>query len=511
MVAQGCASLNSKFVEPLAGVGAEQLRQMQHWLLQAAQQGTAAHVVERDLFAKLLELGHRLFGSFLASVGPGDLGETAELDDGSIVNRFPEPHRRRLLTVFGEFELLRHVYGSRERQKIELIPTDQRLQLPDSEVSYLLQEWDQLLGIEHAFGRARQVIEQILRLKQSVDTLEQTNQHMAESAQAFREAQPAPDPKKEGTILVATEDNKGIPMVRPVEEKPVGAHRKKGEKANKKQMACIGCVYTVDPLVRTPEELVKILFRDEDRPKQPPSSAKQKRYWAELTRRSDGAEVRGQDLVFAAMRDDIAQRRKRGQTLVHMSDGQASLETDRHAYLPGDDHTVDVLDLMHVIPRLWQSAHVFHAEGSAEAEAFVRARLVRVLQGKADGVIRGLRQMATKHGLTGTARKSLRSSCDYLEKNLHRVKYDEYLSAGYPIASGVIEGACRHVIKDRMERAGMRWKVPGAQAMLHLRTIDANGDWSSFQDFRIDQETKRLYPNKKAMREASWPCWAQAA
>ncbi len=222
MLAQGCASLKTNSLEPLAGVGTEELLKMQNVLRQAANDGTAAHVVERDLFRKLLELGHKLFGAFLAAVGPGDLGESAELDDGRTVQRLPEPHPRRLLTVFGEFELSRHVYGSREGQKIELIPTDQRLQLPESELSYLLQEWDQLLDIEHAFGRTREVIEQILRLKQSVETLEQTNQHMAESAPAFRAAQPAPDPQKEGKFLVATEDNKGIPMVRPVAEKPVG-------------------------------------------------------------------------------------------------------------------------------------------------------------------------------------------------------------------------------------------------------------------------------------------------
>ena len=284
MVAQGCPSLKVKSLEPQVGVGIGDLFAVRDWLLQAAQDGVAAHVVERGLFDKMLEWGYRLFDVFLAAVGHGDLGETAQLDDGCTVQRFPELHRRCLRTVFGEFELYRHVYGSRAGQKLDLIPTDQRLQLPESEVSYLLQEWDQLLGIEHAFGRAREVIEQILRLKQSVDTLEQTNQRMAESAAAFREAQPAPARKKEGKILVATEDNKGIPMVRPVEEKPVGAHRKKGEKANKKQMACIGCVYTVDPQIRTPEELVKILFRDEDRPKQKGPVAQQKRYWAELTR-----------------------------------------------------------------------------------------------------------------------------------------------------------------------------------------------------------------------------------
>ena len=149
--------------------------------------------------------------------------------------------------------------------------------MPQSELSYLLQEWDQLLGVEHAFGRVRDTLQTILRLKQSVDTLEHNNQQMAERAPAFRETQPPVDPAKEGKLLIVTEDNKGVPMVRPVEEKPVGAHRKKGEKANKKQMACIGCVYSVDLHARTAEELIATLFRDPDRSKQQPPQAKQKR------------------------------------------------------------------------------------------------------------------------------------------------------------------------------------------------------------------------------------------
>lgn len=184
-----------------------------------------------------------------------------------MVHRSEEQHQRRLLTVFGEFVVSRWVYARREKAKAELIPTDQRLQLPASEVSYLLQEWDQLLGVEQAFGQVREVIKTILRVPQSVDTLERTNQQMAEAAPVFRESQAAVDLAKEGELLVVTEDNKGIPMVRPVVEKPAGAHRTKGKKANKKQMACIGCVYSVDRHTRTPEELVATLFRDRIDPK----------------------------------------------------------------------------------------------------------------------------------------------------------------------------------------------------------------------------------------------------
>ena len=487
-----------------------QLDALVGWVCQSAQDGTSAHEVERGLFDKLLALGKTLFEAFLKLVGPGDFGASVPLDDGRLVHRSQEQHARRLLTVFGEFFVSRWVYASCAKAKIEFVPTDQRLQLPASEVSYLLQEWDQLLGIEHAFGKVREVMQTILRLPQSVDTLERTNQQMAEAAPVFRDSQGPVDLAKEGALLVVTEDNKGIPMVRPVAEKPAGAHRTKGEKANKKQMACIGCVYSVDRHARTPEQLVATLFRDPDRPKEKPPQARNKRYWAELSRELDGEEVRGQDLVFQHLQAEIDTRRQPGQWLVHLCDGQASLETDRQTYLPEDAHTLDILDLMHVLPRVWEAAHVFHAEGSAEASAFVRAHLTRILHGQVGNVIAGWRRRATRKGLTGAKKKGLRAICAFLEKNKHRMGYDDYLRLGCPVATGVIEGACRHVIKDRMQRAGMRWKVPGAQAMLNLRTIRTNGDWTTFQDFRIAMENEWLYPNTKVLDAREWPAFQAA-
>jgi len=484
----------------------EQLGSLEQWIAKSAEQGTSAHEVERGLFDGLIKMGTTLFAAFLKVVGPGDLGETATLDDGRVVPRLEELHTRRLLTVFGAYDISRWVYAQRDGQKIELAPTDQRLDLPESELSYLLQEWDQMLGIEHAFGKVRDTLIAILRLKQSVDTLERNNQQMSETVLEFHESQPPVKLSEEGELLVVTEDNKGIPMVRPPEEKPVGAHRAKGEKANKKQMACIGCVYSVDRHVRTAQELTAILFRDPDRPKSKPPEAKQKRYWAELTRPiDDGILMRGQDLVFAHMSDEVEQRRRPNQILVHLCDGQHSLETDRQDYLPTDANTVDILDLMHVIPRLWEAAHVFHDEGSEEASAFVRERLLRVLDGEVASVVHGLRYQGTVRGLKGANRQRLRKACNFLKANEHRMRYDEYLKAGYPIATGVIEGACRHVIKDRMERAGMRWQVPGAQAMLHLRAVSASGDWEPFQKFRIKSENQRLYPNKRAFKDIEWP------
>ena len=487
-----------------------QLDALVGWVCRSALDGTSAHKFERGLFDELLALGKTLFQGFLKLVGPGDFGESVTLDDGRLVHRSEEQHLRRLLTVFGAFKVSRWIYAQHEKAKGEFAPTDQRLQLPASEVSYLLQEWDQLLGVEQAFGQVREVIKTILRVSQSVDTLERTNQQMAEAAPVFRESQGPVDSAKEGELLVVTEDNKGIPMVRPVAEKPAGAHRTKGEKANKKQMACIGCVYSVDRHVRTPEQLVATLFRDPDRPQEQPPQAQNKRYWAELSRDLDGEDVRGQDLVFQYLQTEIGRRRKPQQWLAHLCDGQASLETDRQIYLPEDAHTLNILDLMHVLPRVWEAAHVFHAEASVAAVASVRHDLTRILHGEIGNVIASWRRRGTRQGLTKAKKKSLHAICAFLEKNKHRMRYDAYLRLGCPVATGVIEGACRHVIKDRMERAGMRWKVPGAQAMLNLRTIYVNADWTAFQDFRIALENEWLYPNTKTFDATEWPAFQAA-
>lgn len=481
-----------------------ELRQYVH---EAAREGTAIHVVEQEIWTRVRNLGRHVLGRFIADQGDGDLGETFTMPDGRVLNRLDERHSRVYQSIFGEYELKRAVYGTREGQKIEFVPLDQRLQLPESEFSYVLQDWNQALGVEQAFSRVDETISMILGFNQSVDSLERMNRHMARTVESFRTSRPMPPAKEEGKIMVVTADNKGIPMRRPADQRPVGSHRKKGEKANKKQMATVGAVYTVDPKVRTAEEVVAALFRDNPqktkRKDQP--VAQHKRVWSSLSLERDGDVRRGQDAVFHWMAEEQWLRNPAGEKdIVCVMDGQPSLWEDRRKYLPMDN-VVEILDLLHVTPRLWEAAHLFHREGSDEASAFVRVRLLGILRGRAGYVIGGLRQMGTKHKLRGHKAKKLARICNYLEKNRSRMCYDEYLAAGYPIASGVIEGACRYVVKDRMERAGMRWTVEGAQAMLDLRSTYVNGQWKEFQNYRIDQENLRLYPHQAALRCVKWP------
>jgi len=156
--------------------------------------------------------------------------------------------------------------------------------------------------------------------------------------------------------------------------------------------------------------------------------------------------------------------------------------------------TVGVLDILHALAYVWEAAGLF-CPGEEERKAFTRARLLRILRGEVQGVIRGLRRMGTTRKLKGDPLKDLNRICGYLEKNSCRMRYDEYLRRGYPIASGVIEGACRHLVKDRMERSGMRWTLEGARSMLNLRAAFQSDYWRLFLDDHIAKETNRAHPN----------------
>jgi hypothetical protein len=174
-------------------------------------------------------------------------------------------------------------------------------------------------------------------------------------------------------------------------------------------------------------------------------------------------------------------------------------------FMQPDVVTVDILDLLHVTPRVWTAAHLFHPQDESAATAFVREQISRILHGQVKTVIHSLRARATRRGLPKTKKAQLEEICGYFAKHKARMRYDEYLRQGYPIASGVIEGACRHVVKDRLERTGMSWTRRGAQAMLHLRAIWTCDQWDQFDKYRIERETARLYPYRQLLGTLEWP------
>ena len=469
---------------------------------QAATAGQRIDNFERDLWEQLLGLGHILMQVFVEKQGTGDLGETFEYE-GRTLKRLDKEHARRYVSVFGELKINRTVYGTRETQKHEVIPLDAILGLPDSDYSYLLQEWDQEFCVQNSFARSRESISRILKLDQSVRSLEAMNQSMAEDVESFRATEPLSRPVQAGEILVLTADGKGIPMRKDnpqdnPQDNPVQKQRRtKGQKANKKRMACAGAVYTINPFIRTAEDIVDEVIRSNrvnDRPE-----PQNKKLRAELTRTIDGVEVNGKDTIFSWFKEEIAFRNPDGaMAVVCVMDGERALWKKLGEM---ELNVVAILDIFHALERVWDAAYCFHPEGSNEAEEFVTARLMRILEGDIGRVIGGLRQMATKQNLRGSKKQRLDAAVNYLENNRDNMRYDEYLAKGYPIGSGVVEGICRYVIKDRMELTGMRWRTEGAQAMLDLRAVYCNGDWERFQQSRIEENDRKLYPYKELVKQ----------
>jgi hypothetical protein len=481
----------------------EKMQEMVDFLCRAFEEGQAAHEVEEGIWWRVLGIGRQAFGAFVGLLGDGDAGEHVRLPDGREVKRLEERHRRQYQSVFGPFELIRAVYGSREGQRIEYVPLDEQLRLPQGKLSYLLQDWDQGLAVEMPYAKVSATLARMLGFKQSVHTLERNQREMAQAAPAFWREQPIPASEQEGAMLVCTADGKGVPMrgageVAGGAEPPTSSAMRPGTK----KMALIGSVYSVDPYVRTPDEVLEALFResprDESLPPRPKPCFKSVR--ASLQRDAADRTAPQTQEIFSWMAQQVAQRNRGGEKpVILLMDGQHSLWDAGLQYLPQDTETLtDILDLLHATGYLWEAAHLFHPKGSAAARGFAKAQIRRILHGEVNAVIHSLRWQGTHHRLKGKRLETLEGICGYLRNNAHRMAYDVYLEHGFPIASGVIEGACRCVVKDRMERSGMRWIMPGARAMLDMRCIYLSDLWEEFREFRIQAESQRLYPGLAA-------------
>ena len=447
------------------------------------------------IFRDLLAMGHSLLRAFVASAGDGDMGPSLTLPGDSpseprrTLPRREAPRARPYLSIFGELVIERVSYGE---GPIDVAPLDARLHLPRRQYSYLLQRWLGGFVVDDAHAEAVKKLQAILGLTIPVKASEDLNREQASDVEPFQDSRPIPPASTEESILVVAADCKGVPLVRadlpasaPPPARPRPHHRRgKGEKANKKRMAAVGAVYTIEPFPRTADDVVDEVNRREAARRRPRPRNKHVR----------GELLVGQVALFLWLADEVLRRDpERTKPLVFLSDGDPALHEHQGEFLPAG--AVGILDLFHVLEYLWKAAWCFFDEASEKerAEEWVEAKLRALLEGRVASVIRGLRVLATRRGLRGQPRKTVEQVTGYLERNRERMKYDEYLAAGYPIGSGVVEGACRHLVKDRLERAGMRWRRQGAQAMLDLRATYLNGEWEAFWTYHMEKEDDRLY------------------
>jgi hypothetical protein len=472
-------------------------------LQRAAAWGEAVHAVEEMAWSGLIETGRQMIVAYIEQQEE-DLPRPEVIEhEGKQLHRLPARRTRSYVSAFGLTPFERDVYATRETQRQEVVPLDAKLGMPESDTSYLLQKWSGVRVVKESYQESQGTLREILGFAPSVNCLEDIAAHASEHAEVYFDQQEPVDPTTEAEIVVATSDCKGVPM-RKVDaprtkqgvEKPRGKRLKKGEKNGQKRMACVGGVYSVAPFHRTAEDVVNEILRKEKQEQRP--EAQNKRLRAVLTREVDGKEINAKDVIFDWLASEVRQRDPHEQrTVVAVMDGETKLRDLQELKI---QRAIGILDIWHVTEYLWKVAYCFHPEGSDAAEAFVETYLRRLLQGKVNRVIGGIRQMATKRGdLSKHKTKKLEQYLNYFAERRECMKYDEYLAAGYPIGSGVVEGACRHLVKDRMEQTGMRWRIAGAQAILSLRAIYVNDDWDAFHANRIQTEQRKLYPYKKRL------------
>lgn len=453
-------------------------------------QADEMHEVERAVFSRLLGLGQALMGLFLAEKGTGKVeAGYVTTPMGVDLPYHSIKTRKNYLSIFGTVPIRRAYYWG-QGADTGWCPLDAELNLPKQRYSYLLQEWGELLGVDSSFEQVTERLDTLLGLKFWTQGVQDVARTASADVQAFYEQKPAPEQSTEGELLVATLDGKGVPI------RPEGPRGRKlrlgsGEKPNKKKEAVVSGVYTVDRHVRTAEDVIREI---DDQgcvvPPEPPPPPRPRPQNKRVR-----ATMLGKDAAFAEVRRQLGQRDPKGtKQRIGLTDGAESLQERVLSELGGPSGIVLILDVMHALTYLWAVSTVDHKDGTAEAARWVMHKLRLLLEGKVGYVIGGLRQrLGQAKGLNKSKRKALTKAINYLERNRDFMAYDVYLAQGYPIASGVAEGACKHLVKDRMERTGMRWTTEGAQAMLELRAVELNGDWRDLWRFHVAQQRERLY------------------
>jgi hypothetical protein len=331
--------------------------------------------------------------------------------------------------------------------------------------------------------------------KRQVDDL---TPEVAQDFEAFYESRKNVTPEQTEDILVMTTDAKGIVMhevdlreatrraaERQRKEGTKAARLKPGEKSNRKRMATVASVYSVAPYIRTPEEIMnkgKNMAEKSLRPR-----PKNKRVFASVEKEPE--EVIGEMFAEALRRDP---EQCRPWTLL-LDGAEHQLALARHFIKTCGFTVVIILDFIHVLEYIWRAANCFFKPGSTEAQIWVEEQATKILRGQASQVAAAMRQRATKNGYSRESRKTVDKCADYLLKYKEYLYYDKYLAAGLPIASGIIEGACRYLVKDRMDLTGARWRLKTAEAVLKLRSLRASGDFDDYWGFHATEEFKRNY------------------
>jgi hypothetical protein len=470
--------------------------------LQSSQTMTASHAdLEGIIRTQGRELERQLLQAHLDLRSERERPVAVRGEDG-VARTYRRPSQRPLMTVLGPVVVSRLAYQAEGVKGLH--PMDGSLNLPPDLFSLGVRRF----VAEHAAMQSFDEVVAELHTQTGAPVgkrqVEQLAVRAALDFEAFyaerRAANDVVEPTRD--LLVMTFDGKGIVMVpedlRPATKKAAKRGARKlatrltsGEKRNRKRMAEVAAIYTVPRYVRTPLDVLANLdgsHPKDDRPERP--KVRNKRVWASVEQ--DPEAVIAETFHEARARDP--QHRRQWVVLIDGNKDQLSaIKIISKQWGP----VCIVIDLIHVLEYLWRAAHALCGEGTKEAEAWVQRRLASLLQGRPAGKIAtAMRKSARAAKLRGNALRAVRSAAKYLQDYAPYMRYADAIQWGLPIATGVIEGACRYLVKDRMDRGGARWTLTGAEAVLRLRALRASGDFEAYWQLHLREEQRRNHTER---------------
>ncbi|HEV8556427.1 MAG TPA: ISKra4 family transposase [Actinophytocola sp.] len=399
---------------------------------------------------------------------------------------------RGLATIFGDVVVARIAY--RAPGRADLHPADAVLNLPAEKHSHGLRRIAAVEAARGSFDAAAAAITRASGVRIGKRQVENLATRAGVDIDAFYAAR-APGPGADTDAVVMTYDAKGVVMrpealreatARNAASRKLSTRLSRGEKRYRKRMAEVACVYDLTPTPRTVADILPASDVERDKARPAPTAHGK---WLTASVTDDAAAVITAGFNEAARRDPDHQR-----DWVALVDGNAHQIARIHAEAHTRKANVTiVVDFIHVIEYLWKAAWCFFTEGDRRVEAWVREHARAILAGRAGIVAAAIRRKATYHGLDPGQRQAADTAATYLTNKKPWLDYPTALAAGWPIATGVIEGACRYLVKDRMDITGARWGLPGAEAVLKLPALISNADFDDYWPWHLAQEQQRTH------------------
>jgi len=390
-------------------------------------------------------------------------------------------------------------------------PLDAELNLPEEKHSHGLRRLAAIEAARGSIDAAGAAVARTTGVRIGKRQLEELARRAAAHVEAFylqRVIRPAPADH----ALVLTFDGKGIVMLpgalRPATAKAAAAAAGKlatrlspGEKNGRKRMAELACVYDAVPVPRAPEDIISTPAQK--RRKKKPQAMKPNRKGKPREPQARGkwltASVTDDIPAVIAAAFDEAERRdpQHERDWAVLIDGNnTQIETVTAEAASRDITITVVIDFIHVLEYAWKAAWSFFDKGEPAAEEWVADQARKILHGNSAQVAAGIRRRATTYGYSPAERAGADECARYLDNKKDYLDYATALRNGWPIATGIIEGACRHIVKDRMDITGARWGLEGAEAILKLRAVIATGDFEDYWRFHLRREHERIHHAK---------------